>query len=72
MAYEKLQLAADKNNGEPVEQEAFGKFQVRCGECGSLRVEWVNTLGWSNESGGWGEAGFRCKDCGDQTYMIAG
>ena len=55
---------------EPVEQEAFGTFQVRCGSCASLKVEWFNDMGFSAMSGGWGSAGFRCKDCGAETEMI--
>jgi hypothetical protein len=57
---------------KPVEQEAFGNFEVRCQKCGSLRVEWVNTIGYSKLSGGWGEAGFKCRDCGATTDMIEG
>lgn len=51
-------------------QEAFGGFRVQCRECGSERVDWINTLGFSAVSGGWGEAGFRCLDCGCETHMI--
>lgn len=51
-------------------QQAFGTFTVTCDKCGSQNVAWENTLGYSAMSGGWGEAGFRCDDCGNRTDMI--
>lgn len=50
-------------------QEAFDTFRVTC-QCGSQRVEWFNSMGWSEMSGGWGEAGFRCLDCRTEVEMI--
>jgi len=51
-------------------QKAYQHFKVRCRKCASLNVEWINTLGYSQESGIWGEAGFKCRNCGAQTDMI--
>lgn len=55
---------------KPVEQEAFENFEVRCRKCGSLRVEWFNNIGFSEVSGPWGGAGFRCLECGTETEMF--
>lgn len=38
-------------------------FTVTCKGCGSTRVIFDNSLGWSPESGGWGDAFLRCLEC---------
>lgn len=54
-----------------VEQDKFWpKFTVQCDVCGSHKISLENTMGYSAESGGWGEISFQCNDCGNVTHIV--
>lgn len=50
--------------------ETHPGFLIACRKCGSNRVVFENTLGFSEMSGGWGEATLTCLDCGESTTLI--
>jgi hypothetical protein len=56
-------------------QEDYDKthlgFTVTCCECGSTRVYFDNSLGYSATSGGWGSCDLICDECGNQTELAS-
>lgn len=51
-------------------QKMYPGFTVSCQKCSSTRVALRNTLGYSPESGGWGEISLECADCGNKTDIV--
>ena len=51
-------------------EETHPGFEVKCKSCGSTRVIFENTMGWSALSGGWGSADLECLDCGHSTELV--
>lgn len=39
------------------------KFKITCKTCGSENVRLSNSLGWSPDSGGWGDIALKCDAC---------
>lgn len=54
-----------KESGESV----FEKFKVVCKNCGSENVEFEDSRGYSDTSGGWGELELVCVDCGEREII---
>ena len=58
----------------------YPDFRITCraenmvddGHCDSTRVIVRNTLGWSPESGAWGDVSLVCLDCGNSTIIVEG
>lgn len=45
-------------------------FTITCQACGGQRVIVTNTLGFSAESGAWGEVLLDCMDCGADCTLV--
>lgn len=46
------------------------EFTIRCDRCGSQRVYIDKTLGFSAQSGSWGNIAIVCADCGSKAVIF--
>ena len=46
------------------------RFTVEC-QCGSHNIQLLNTMGYSETSGSWGDISFQCDDCGNATEIVS-
>lgn len=51
-------------------QKMYPGFTVICEACGSKRVAIRNTLGFSPESGSWGDVSLECANCGSKAEIV--
>ncbi len=64
-------MSEDSNEADALKQQHPG-FTIACDKCGSHRIEIKNTLGYSPESGSWGDISLVCLDCGNKTEIVEG
>lgn len=63
-------MSEDTTEAARLKQQHPG-FTITCDKCGGQRIEIQNTMGWSAESGCWGDISLVCLDC-DNAAEIAG
>ena len=51
--------------------ELFTDFNVTCKKCGSVNIEFEDSRGYSETSGGWGSLDLVCVDCGNRQEVVS-
>ena len=69
-AYELERIGKKSTEIDITDQTPFGEFEVKCKKCGSTNVDLDNSMGWSEESGGWGSLDLMCQDCGNRVELM--